>query len=215
MQTVFESSVKIIFFISFNFLADLAVFYLGSQITSFGLLVEFSLNVFTAFAEFSDKYICHYSKRARTCHTATSCVRDQEATTVPARHMWETGSWDLSPIDASVIYQIPWIHWIQWKFCSFRENSTVQRLDQDSSPTNVSPWVKWLSCHAGYQEVSRCHTKAVSEDSVANRWQSTQGRESTMCLKIRGDVTRSPSSSISGPRKKDSCPKYLKQTKLW
>ena len=45
---------------------------------------EFSLNVFT---EFSDKNICHYSKRARTCHPVTSCVRDQDATTVPARYM--------------------------------------------------------------------------------------------------------------------------------
>ena len=50
---------------------------------------EFSLNVFT---EFSDKKICHHSKRTWTCHPATSCVRDQDATTVPARHMWETGS---------------------------------------------------------------------------------------------------------------------------
>ena len=38
---------------------------------------------FTEFAEFSDN--CHYSKRARTCHTVTSCVRDQDATTV--QHM--------------------------------------------------------------------------------------------------------------------------------
>ena len=50
-------------------------------------LFEFSLNVFTEFSEFSDKNICHYSKMAGTCHPATSCVRDQLATTVPARHM--------------------------------------------------------------------------------------------------------------------------------
>ena len=49
--------------------------------------IEFSLNVFTEFAEFSDKNICHYSKKARTCQSATSCVRDQDATTAPARHM--------------------------------------------------------------------------------------------------------------------------------
>ena len=29
---------------------------------------------------------------AQTCHPATSCVRDQDATTAPARYMWETGS---------------------------------------------------------------------------------------------------------------------------
>ena len=50
-------------------------------------LVEFSLNVFTEFVKFSDKNICHYSKGAQTCHPATSCVRDQDATTAPARHM--------------------------------------------------------------------------------------------------------------------------------
>ena len=47
---------------------------------------EFSLNVVIEFAEFSDKNICHYSKRAPTCHPAISCLRDQDATTAPARH---------------------------------------------------------------------------------------------------------------------------------
>ena len=42
---------------------------------------------FTEFAEFSDKNICHYSKRARICHITASCVRDQDVTTAPARHM--------------------------------------------------------------------------------------------------------------------------------
>ena len=54
--------------------------------------IEFSLNVFTEFAEFNDKNICHYSKRLWTCYSATSCVRVQDATTAPAIHMWETGS---------------------------------------------------------------------------------------------------------------------------
>ena len=52
------------------------------------------LSLMEFFAEFSDKNICSYSKRARTCHSATSCVRDQHATTAPARHMWETGSFN-------------------------------------------------------------------------------------------------------------------------
>ena len=39
------------------------------------------LNVFT---EFNDKNICHYSKRFKP---ATWCVRHQDATTAPARHM--------------------------------------------------------------------------------------------------------------------------------
>ena len=54
--------------------------------------IEFSLNVFTEFSKFSDKNICHYRKRALACHSATSCVRDQDATTGPARHMLEKGS---------------------------------------------------------------------------------------------------------------------------
>ena len=51
---------------------------------------SFFLNFFTEFAEFSDKNICHYSKR--TCHPATSCVTDQDATTELTRHVYETGS---------------------------------------------------------------------------------------------------------------------------
>ena len=35
-------------------------------------IIEFSLNVFTEFAEFNAKNICHYIKRARTCHPTTS-----------------------------------------------------------------------------------------------------------------------------------------------
>ena len=57
--------------------------------------MKFFLNVFSKFAEFSDK-IFDYSKRIQTCYIAISCVRDQHATTAP-----------LSPIHASVIYQIP------------------------------------------------------------------------------------------------------------
>ena len=53
---------------------------------NFGFLLDFFLNVFTEFAEFSDKNIYHYSKRAQTCHPATSCVRDHDVITVPARH---------------------------------------------------------------------------------------------------------------------------------
>ena len=40
---------------------------------------------------------------------ATSCVRDEENTTTSARHMWETRTFKMTPIHASVIYQIPWI----------------------------------------------------------------------------------------------------------
>ena len=51
------------------------------------LWFEFFLNVFP---EFSDKNICHQSKRVRTCNIF--CLRDKDATTASARRMWETGS---------------------------------------------------------------------------------------------------------------------------
>ena len=59
---------------------------------------------FTEFSKFNDINIWHYSKRVRTCKPTTSCVRDQNATTVPTRHMWERGYFEMSPIHASVIY---------------------------------------------------------------------------------------------------------------
>ena len=48
-----------------------------------------SSNIFTQFAEFRDKYIYHYSKRARTCHSTSSPVRDQDATTMLSRNTCE------------------------------------------------------------------------------------------------------------------------------
>ena len=48
---------------------------------------DFSLNVFIEFAEFKVFIIT-----AKGFKPATSCIRDQDATTVPARHVWKTGS---------------------------------------------------------------------------------------------------------------------------
>ena len=86
--------------------------------------VEFSLNVFTECAEFtevSDKN--HYSKRARICHPTTSCVRDQDATTAPTRHMWETRSLNWAQFMLHWFIRFPRILWIQWIPVPFRENS--------------------------------------------------------------------------------------------
>ena len=60
----------------------------------------------------------------------------------------------------------------------------------------ASMWKKWLSCHAGHQEISRCHTRGEFEEFVAHTQRSTQTRESTLALKPRTDVTR-------GPKQKD------------
>ena len=62
--------------------------------------IEFSLNVFN---EFSDKNICHYSKR----------IRNQDVTTTPPANEHVIVGDRISkftPIHASVIYQIPQIH---------------------------------------------------------------------------------------------------------
>ena len=68
----------------------------------FGLLISteminiffHSIWFFPNFTEFSDKNICQYNKRARICRPSTSRVRDQDATTVPAWHLWETRSFN-------------------------------------------------------------------------------------------------------------------------
>ena len=60
------------------------------------VIMEFFLS------EFSDKKNIYVIERVRTCHIL---VRDQDATTAPARHLYETGF--LSPIHTSMIYQIP------------------------------------------------------------------------------------------------------------
>ena len=67
---------------------------------------------------------CHYNKRARTCHPATSCEADQGATTPPARYVRDS-IFKLSAIHASVTYQFSWIRWIQWSPLLFRENAIV------------------------------------------------------------------------------------------
>ena len=78
--------------------------------------IEFSLNVFTEFAEFSDK------NTLKGLKPATSHVRDNSASKI---HVWDK-IFKLSPIHASVIYQISWICWIHWIHVQFRENSNVK-----------------------------------------------------------------------------------------
>ena len=52
---------------------------------SHSITIEFSLNVFTEFAEFSDKnnIIC---KKIAVLEPTISCVRDIDSTTAPQRH---------------------------------------------------------------------------------------------------------------------------------
>ena len=78
-----------------------------------------------------------------------------------------------------------------------------------------SIWVKWLSCHAGCQEIGRCHTRGDSEESVVCKGWSMQVRESTLALKPRVDVTRIPKQGYQWPHKKVLCPpKFKKSEKI-
>ena len=76
------------------------------------------------YTEFSDKNICQYSKRAQAYNPATSCVRDQDATTAPSRHMWEIGT-------------LNWAHiMLQWftrfpEFVEFDESSVPFRKNSN------------------------------------------------------------------------------------
>ena len=49
--------------------------------------MAFFLNVFIEFSEFRDKKLS-----LKGLKTAASYIRDQDATTVPVRYMWDTGS---------------------------------------------------------------------------------------------------------------------------
>ena len=72
-----------------------------SCFTVLAVSIEFSLNVFTEFAEFGDKKN-DYGKRARTCHLLCKrpgCYHNASNTHVRDR-IW-------SPIQYSVVYQNP------------------------------------------------------------------------------------------------------------
>ena len=68
--------------------------------------MEFFLNVLT---EFSDK---NYLSLKWLLYKRPICYHSPSKTPVRDR------IFKFSPLHASVIYQIPWIHWIQWKLCS-------------------------------------------------------------------------------------------------
>ena len=68
--------------------------------------------------------------------------------------------------------------------------------------TRASPMFVCKSCHAGHQEDSRCRIRGKSEESVACRQGSTQVRESTLALKLRAEITRSPKEGYQWPHKR-------------
>ena len=83
------------------------------------------------FNEFSDKNICHYSKRTRACHPATSCVRDQDATAAAGRHMWETGSFNWAQFMLQWLIRFP--EFVE--FTEFNESSAPFRKNSNHTQT--------------------------------------------------------------------------------
>ena len=59
-----------------------------------------------------------------------------------------------------------------------------------------------INRNVGRYEVSRCCTRAESEESIAHRPQSTQTRGSTFALKPSADITRSPKQGYQSPSKR-------------
>ena len=63
--------------------------------------------------------------------------------------------------------------------------------------------LKRLDCHADLYTVSRCHTRDESEDHTSEK---ACKKGSTLALKPRADVTRSPKQWYQWPDEKDLCP---------
>ena len=66
---------------------------------------------------------------------------------------------------------------------------------------------KRLNCNADLYTVSRCHTRGEFEDHTGKK---ACKKRSTLALKPRADVTRSPKQGYQWSHKKDSCPPKLK-----
>ena len=94
---------------------------------------SFSLMFFT---EFSDKKLLSL----KGLEPATSCGRDQYATTVPARHMWEAGS-------------LNWVQFMpQWfirfpEFAKFNESSDPLRKNSIGR-VNIQSTLAWFTMSA-------------------------------------------------------------------
>ena len=110
---------------SFSIYAKSVKYLKGHQNKNGWKTIEFLLKVFT---EFSDKNICHYSKRSRSCHLL--CKRPGCYNSTSKTHVRDM-IFKFSPIHASVIYQITWIQgicWIRWKSCAIKEKLQYAQL---------------------------------------------------------------------------------------
>ena len=62
-----------------------------------------------------------------------------------------------------------------------------------------------LSCHTDLYTISRCHTRGESEDHTSEK----ACKESTLALKPRADITRSPKQGYQWPHEKNLCPQIF------
>ena len=75
---------------------------------------------------------------------------------------------------------------------------------------------KRFGCLADLYTVSRCHSRGESEESIVCRRGSTQARESTLALKPRADITRSPKQGYQWPHKRTCVlQKFLKKNMMF
>ena len=101
----------------------------------------FSLNSLSSVTKMYD------IKRTRTCHPATSCVRNQHATTVPARHMWEIGS----------------LNWIQFMLQWFISVSEFTEFSESSAQFRQISNITSISCSVVTADVdARCNLTLIT-----------------------------------------------------
>ena len=68
----------------------------------------------------------------------------------------------------------------------------------DNACLKVHGW-EWLGCHAGHQEISRCHTRGESDESIVCRWWSEEIHPG---FEIQGRCHQKSKQGISGPTKR-------------
>ena len=70
--------------------------------------------------------------------------------------------------------------------------------------TSASMWIKWLSCHTGHQEVSRCCIRGESEEYSACRQQCLQARDPPWLWNPGQMSLEDQNRGISGPTKQNN-----------
>ena len=121
----------------------------------------------------------NYLKRARTCHSATSCVRDQDATAVPARHTWETGSLNWTQF---------MLHWcIIFPICA-----QITEFNEISVPFRKNSCFSTISCPLSHREIEPLVLQESKQKrpSILGRSQTNHDPSSSRPSQIRARLPR-------------------------